>query len=149
MQLRWLAILLVALGTPIAINARAEEPIQVFKTATCSCCSAWIEHMKVNGFKVESMNIQSRTLTLKKRSVGLKPEHYSCHTAEIGGYVIEGHVPADDVKRLLSERPDAIGLVVPGMPIGSPGMEAGADREQYNVLLIRKDGRTDVYARHQ
>jgi hypothetical protein len=83
-----------------------------------------------------------------KASLGLKPAQASCHTAVIDGYVIEGHVPADDVKRLLAEKPDAIGLAVPSMPAGSPGMETGGTSEPYDVLLVRKDGTSEVWARH-
>ncbi|MBC8013706.1 MAG: CopG family transcriptional regulator [Methyloceanibacter sp.] len=83
-----------------------------------------------------------------KRQSGIGEELAACHTAKIGGYVIEGHVPAPDIKRLIAERPDALGLSVPGMPIGSPGMEQGAETEPYDVLLIKKDGTTEVFARH-
>lgn len=87
-------------------------------------------------------------LNQMKRTFGLKREQFACHTAIIDGYVIEGHVPADDVKRLVAEKPDAVGLTVPGMPIGSPGMEVGDAKEPYKVLLVKKDGTTEVWAEH-
>ena len=87
-------------------------------------------------------------LAALKRQAGISDKLASCHTAKIDGYVIEGHVPAPDIKRLVAERPDAIGLTVPGMPIGSPGMEQGAEIEPYDVLLVKKDGTTEVFARH-
>jgi hypothetical protein len=85
----------------------------------------------------------------EKREVGLKPEQSSCHTGQIAGYVVEGHVPAREIRRLLSERPDAVGLTVPDMPLGSPGMESGDDRDPYDVLLVRRDGTTEVFASYR
>ena len=87
-------------------------------------------------------------LAALKRQAGIGDKLASCHTAKIDGYVIEGHVPGSDIKRLIAERPDAIGLTVPGMPVGSPGMEQGAEFEPYDVLLIKKDGATEVFAKH-
>lgn len=83
-----------------------------------------------------------------KADAGLAPDLQSCHTAKIGGYVVEGHVPASDIQRLLAEKPDAVGLTVPGMPMGSPGMEAGGEKEPYEVLLVRRDGTTEVFSRY-
>lgn len=120
----------------------------VAKTPTCGCCQKWVEHMSRAGFSLEPRNMTSGELMRHKLKLGLSAAQASCHTAEIGGYVIEGHVPADDVKRLLAERPDAIGLSVPDMPVGSPGMEAGDAREAYEVLLIKRDGSTAVFAKH-
>ena len=91
---------------------------------------------------------RSGALAALKRQAGIGDKLASCHTAKIDGYVIEGHVPGSDIKRLVAERPDAIGLTAPGMPIGSPGMEQGAEFEPYDVLLIRKDGATEVFAKH-
>ena len=119
----------------------------VHKSPTCGCCSAWIEHMQKAGFKVESRNVDD--MTPVKTRVGVPPAKGSCHTAEVGGYFIEGHVPAEDVKRLLAERPDAKGLTVPGMPGGSPGMELPDGSVQpYAVELVARDGTTSVFARH-
>lgn len=124
------------------------EPPAVYKSPTCQCCSKWIAHMQANGYALEPKDMAQRDLTRLKASLGLKPEQASCHTATIEGYVIEGHVPAEDVNRLLAEKPDAIGLSVPGMPIGSPGMEMGDRKDPYEVLLIKRDGSTEVYAKH-
>lgn len=121
---------------------------EVWKTATCGCCIKWVEHLEANGFKVAANNVAYGMLARIKRQAGIPEEQASCHTAKIGGYVIEGHVPAGDVKRLLDEKPDAAGLAVPGMPIGSPGMEQGEEKEPYDVLLVKKDGATEVFASH-
>lgn len=121
--------------------------LRVFKSATCGCCSAWIDHMTKNGFTAKAEDVALGELARIKKSAGIGPQHSSCHTAQIGGYSIEGHVPASDVKRLLAEKPDAVGLTVPGMPIGSPGMESGDTREPYEVLLIKKDGTTEVWSK--
>ena len=119
----------------------------VHKSPTCGCCGSWIEHMQKAGFKVESRNVDD--MTPVKTRVGVPPAKGSCHTAEVGGYFIEGHVPAEDVKRLLAERPDAKGLTVPGMPGGSPGMELPDGSVQpYVVELVARDGTTSVFARH-
>lgn len=122
--------------------------VEVWKTATCGCCIKWVEHLQANGFKVAANNVAYGLLAQIKRQAGIPEEQASCHTGKIGGYVIEGHVPAADVKRLLDEKPDAVGLAVPGMPVGSPGMEQGDEKEPYEVLLVKKDGSTEVFARH-
>jgi len=116
--------------------------ITVYKSPTCGCCNKWIEHLKENGFEVKAYN---RTdMSSIKRDKGIKSQHQSCHTAMIDGYFIEGHVPANDIKQLLKEKPDAAGLTAPGMPMGSPGME-GHRKDSYSVLLIDKNGSTEVY----
>lgn len=119
--------------------------VTVYKSPTCGCCSAWADHLRQNGFTVETADVQD--LSAVKRQYGIPPALQSCHTAVVEGYVVEGHVPAADVKRLLTERPDAAGLTVPGMPIGSPGMEQGDTTEPYDVLLVH-DGETTVFASH-
>ena len=127
----------------------AEETVEVLKSASCGCCIAWGEHMREQGFAVSEKNVSLVELNTAKNEAGLREEHKSCHTAYVDGYVVEGHVPADDVRRLLTERPDAIGLAVPGMPFGSPGMgEPGPDAEPYDVLLVKRDGSTEVYSSH-
>jgi len=145
-------LLVAAVALVMAVSsARAEDDIKdidVIKSPTCSCCSLWMQHLDAAGFKTRARHMTPPDLARVKSQSGLRPELHSCHTGFIGGYVIEGHVPADDVKRLLAERPDAIGLVVPGMPMGSPGMEAGDHKEPYDVLLLKRDGSTDVFARH-
>ncbi|PKM09401.1 MAG: copper amine oxidase [Gammaproteobacteria bacterium HGW-Gammaproteobacteria-4] len=119
----------------------------VSKSPSCGCCGRWVEHMRAAGFELEVHNMDN--MSPVKERVGVPPGKGSCHTAEVAGYFIEGHVPAEDVKRLLAERPDARGLVVAGMVMGSPGMEMPGGRVQpYRVELVAKDGSTTVYARH-
>lgn len=119
----------------------------VHKTAYCGCCVVWIEHMREAGFTVEVHDHED--MGPIKQRVGVPYAKGSCHTAEIDGYFVEGHVPADDVRRLLAERPDARGLTVPGMPAGSPGMEMpDGSAQPYSVELVHHDGSTTEYARH-
>ncbi len=135
-------------GVRAALTAAAERPVMtVYKTPTCGCCTAWAERMVDAGFEVETVDLPD--LSAIKRDLGIPPGVASCHTATVGGYAIEGHVPASDVRRLLAEQPDAAGLSVPGMPIGSPGMEVpGRAPDNYDVLLVGRDGRTSVFASH-
>lgn len=119
----------------------------VFKNASCACCSAWVKHMQHAGFPVKVNNVSN--LAFVKERVGIPAAMGSCHTAEVDGYFIEGHVPAEDVQRLLAERPNAKGLTVPGMPIGSPGMEVASRKAQaYDVYLVANDGSVSVFAHH-
>lgn len=138
---------LAALCMAFAAAASAQT-IEIWKSATCGCCAAWIKHIEQNGFSAKTQDLALGQLARIKADAGLSPDLQSCHTAKVSGYFIEGHVPASDIERLLAEKPDAIGLSVPGMPIGSPGMEAGEEREAYDVLLIRRDGTTEVFSRH-
>jgi hypothetical protein len=122
--------------------------MDVWKSPTCGCCTLWIEHMQAHGFVVKVHDVGN---TAARKRLGVDARHGSCHTATVGGYVIEGHVPAADVQRLLRERPVGLGLAVPGMPIGSPGMdgpEYGGRRDAYAVLLLQKDGSTTIFNRH-
>ena len=125
----------------------ADEPkkVTVYKTPTCGCCKKWVTHLEKSGFEVETIDM--RDLGMIKSMSGVEPKLASCHTAQVGGYVIEGHVPADDIKRLLSERPAVKGLTVPGMPHGSPGMETG-HKAPYQVLTFDAEGKTQVFAQH-
>lgn len=119
----------------------------VHKSPSCGCCGAWVEHMRSAGFEVEVRD--SDDLDPIKKSLGVPADKASCHTAQVGDYFVEGHVPADDVKRLLTEHPDARGLAVPGMPPGSPGMEVPAGSEQhYSVDLVARDGSSSPFAQH-
>jgi hypothetical protein len=118
-------------------------PIQVFKTPTCGCCAKWVDHMKAAGFAPAVQDLPN--LAVVKSNAAVPANLQSCHTALVGGYVVEGHVPADTVKRLLKEKPRVAGIAVPGMPIGSPGMEQGDRRDAYDVLAFTKDGRVTVF----
>ena len=121
-------------------------PVTVYKDADCGCCKAWVQHMKDNGFQVTAIDEPARVLDSIKTAHGITQATASCHTAEVGKYVIEGHVPADLVQKLLTEKPaDIIGLTVPGMVTGSPGMEGGTP-EHYTVLAMMRDGTTRPYA---
>jgi hypothetical protein len=144
---RMLVVLLTMLFVPPTLAA-TDGAIEVWKSATCSCCKNWMKHLEANGFDVTVNAADPSMLDRIKRQSGIGEEIASCHTAKIGGYVVEGHVPAPDIKRLIAEHPDALGLTVPGMPVGSPGMEQGAESEPYDVLLIKKDGTLEVFARH-
>lgn len=140
---RLLAIALLAgLAPPLA--AAAQE-IAVWRSPSCGCCHLWAKQMGAFGMRVKMT--AAADLAANKKERGVPPELASCHTALVEGYAIEGHVPAREIWRLLAERPDAIGLVVPGMPAGSPGMEFGA-AETYQVLLFKKDGSTEIFARY-
>jgi len=130
----------------LSTAALAEDPtISVYKSPTCTCCGKWIAHLEKEGFKVDP--IDTTNLGVVKSMAGISADQASCHTARIGNYVIEGHVPAEDIKRLLAERPDARGLTVPGMPLTAPGMDLPGP-QHYQVLLIGKDGSTSVFAEH-
>src|SRR5581483_11268953 len=105
------------------VFAATDAVIEVWKSPTCSCCGNWVGHLEANGFTVNVNAVEPSVLAAIKRQAGISEPLASCHTAKIEGYVIEGHVPASDIERLVSEHPDAAGLTVPGMPLGSPGME--------------------------
>lgn len=123
--------------------------IEVWKSVTCQCCGKWVTYLEESGFAVKTNAADTAALDAIKRDAGIAEKLYACHTAKIDGYVVEGHVPASDIKRLVAERPDAIGLTVPGMPVGSPGMEQRDGKtEPYDVLLIKKDGNTEIFASH-
>jgi hypothetical protein len=117
----------------------------VVKDPNCGCCAAWIDILEAEGFVAEVELLDFDALQAHKVSSGIPAGMVSCHTAHVDGYVIEGHVPPTDIRRLLAERPDAIGLSVPGMPYGSPGMGPESQRETYSVQLIRRDGSAEVF----
>lgn len=125
--------------------ARASLPlVEVYKNPDCGCCGAWVDHLKAAGFPVK-VHETPDTGPVRKRH-GIPDAFGSCHTGVVGGYALEGHVPAADVKRLLATKPAAAGLSVPGMPVGSPGMEVGSRKDPFQVLLIDKAGRSSVFA---
>lgn len=140
---------LAMMVAPIALLACAEgaaaATLFVTKSAWCGCCKAWVEHMRKAGFEVKVNEVEDVTPTARR--LGVPDRLRSCHTTEAGGYVIEGHVPAADVKRLLAQKPKALGLAVPGMVVGSPGMEGGRP-QPYQTLLFDKSGKTKVFAAH-
>jgi hypothetical protein len=140
----------IALLCAMPAFAETSTPaIEVWKSATCQCCGKWVTHLEENGFMVKTNAADTTTLDKIKRAAGIGEKLDACHTGKIDGYMIEGHVPASDIKRLVAERPDAIGLTVPGMPVGSPGMEQPDGKtEPYDVLLIKKDGSTEIFASH-
>jgi len=150
MMLRTLTIAAVAaLATSIASAQDTADRITVMKSESCGCCNAWIDHLEASGFEVEAKNLSSGALNKFKTDRGIAPRHKSCHTGIIDGYVIEGHVPASDIKKLLSQKPEALGLSVPRMPIGSPGMEMGDERDAYEVLLMGDDGEAEVFSSYE
>lgn len=135
-------------GTAQATTKSVEQAlpvVEVYKSAQCGCCKAWAEHLQKNGFTVILHDVGDVPAARKK--LGMPSQYGSCHTAKAGQYLVEGHVPVADIKRLFKERPKAIGLAVPSMPPGSPGMESEAP-VPYETLLIGKDGKASVYARH-
>ena len=146
LQRMLIVLLAMLLGSPAV--AATESAIEVWKSATCECCVNWVKHLEANGFAVKVNAADPTMLDRIKRQAGIGEKLASCHTAKIDGYVVEGHVPAADIKRLIAERPDALGLTVPGMPVGSPGMEQGDETEPYDTLLIKKDGNAEIFARH-
>lgn len=136
-----------AITTASDPSGSALPVVDVYKTPSCGCCSKWVDHLREEGFEVRTTDM--RDLTDFKASHGVPRQLESCHTALVAGYVLEGHVPGADVQRLLEERPAIAGLAVPGMPIGSPGMELpGSNAQPYDVIAFRNDGSTHVFATH-
>jgi hypothetical protein len=135
------ALLGGALGIPLLASAAAPV-IEVYKSASCGCCTEWVKHLKANGLMVNTHNVANPSEYRQK--AGIPNELGSCHTGMVQGYAIEGHVLASEIKRLLGEKPKAKGLAVPAMPLGSPGME-GPRKDPYDVLLVQANGRPSVY----
>lgn len=133
-------------------SAQSKPRIEVWKSPTCGCCKDWIKHLEANGFEVKTHEVSDAAKQNIRAQLGLADRFGSCHTAVASGYVVEGHVPARDIRRLLKERPRALGLAVPGMPVGSPGMdgpEYGGRKDPYAVLLVRRDGNSSVFQSYQ
>ena len=137
---------------PLASQAQTQSPgrprLEVWKTASCGCCKDWVKHVQAAGFEVKAHDVSDDAKRQKRQQLGLPEAFGSCHTAVVDGYVVEGHVPAREISRLLKERPQAVGLTVPGMPVGSPGMdgpEYGTRRDKFAVVLVQRDGRQSVY----
>jgi Cu/Ag efflux protein CusF len=142
-------ILAAGLASAMRAQAKPAQPvIQVYKSATCGCCFAWVDHLQANGFTVTAQNVPNPSDYREK--YGIPQQLGSCHTGVVDGYALEGHVPAREVKRLLAERPKARGLAVPGMPLGSPGMEVEGERsDAYDVMLVKADGTHSVYSHYE
>jgi hypothetical protein len=143
-----LSVLVVAASLTLRARPVEADPqvVHVYKSATCGCCQKWVDHVRSRGYTVTVENLTD--VAPVKRNLGVPSGVQSCHTAVVASYFIEGHVPAEDIARLLAEHPNIAGLAVPGMPIGSPGME-GPDARPYSVLAVHKDGKVDVFADHR
>lgn len=143
---RSIAAVAVAAGAPAALWARSAGPmVEVWKDPSCGCCKDWVAHLQSSGFVVR---VNDSGNTAARARLGIPQQLGSCHTALVDGYAVEGHVPAREIRRLLKERPDATGLSVPGMPVGSPGMDApayGGRTDPFDVLLVQRDGTARVY----
>jgi len=146
MKPRLQSLLFVALlfGS-VPVWAESLPTVDIYKSPTCGCCGKWIEHMKKSGFKVSIHEVSD--IPASRKSLGMPDKLGSCHTSRIGNYVVEGHVPATDIQRLLKEKPQALGLAVPSMPPGAPGMDI-PNAPPYETLLVQADGTTRVYAKH-
>lgn len=157
MRYLWMVALLVVGGGLFVVTARADAspsidaavvastPVLVYKTPTCGCCSEWVKHLEEAGFEVETRDLDN--LSAIKSELGVDPKLQSCHTAVVGDYVVEGHVPADVIARILEEQPSIAGVAVPGMPAGSPGMEMGSRVDPYEIIAFDRDGNMKVYDR--
>lgn len=126
--------------------AAAEPPMTVYKTKTCGCCGKWVEHLRANGFTVNVKEVAGTEEI--RRQFGVPEQLASCHTGVIAGYAVEGHVPAADVRRLLKEKPKGKGISVPGMPLGSPGMEQGPRKDPFSVMLFDEKGGSVVFQKY-
>lgn len=135
----------LAVLTAGAAFAESAPRVEVYKSAACGCCGAWVEHLRQNGFEVVAHDVAS--VPAERKKLGMPDRLGSCHSAKVGAYAIEGHVPAADIRRLLKEKPSALGLAVPSMPPGSPGMESPRP-VPFDTLLVSRDGATRVFAKH-
>ena len=136
---------LFALGAAVNLPASAADAVDVYKSPYCGCCEKWVEHLQQAGFAVRTHDVND--VPAARQRLGMPERLGSCHTAKVAGYVVEGHVPAADIQRLLKEKPKAIGLAVPSMPPGSPGMESPKP-VPYNTLLVQAGGETSIFAKH-
>ena len=147
---RALVLVVLALSTPVAHGQQKPTPVKphltVYKSPTCGCCGKWVEYMRANGFAATVTDMPD--VSPIKTKHGVPARLASCHTTLVGGYVIEGHVPVEDIRRLLKEKPAVVGLAAPGMPAGSPGMDV-PNSPPYDVVSFDKDGRTRVFASHK
>ena len=146
MSIRRHALMFVAATAAFISTAANAAQLTVFKSPYCGCCAKWIEHVEKHGFAVKI--VETEEMAAVKKRLGVPDSLASCHTTQAGGYFVEGHVPAADIKRLLAQKPKAAGIAVPGMPSGSPGMEMGGEAQPYAAILVRSDGTTSIFARH-
>lgn len=143
-------------STALAFAAQAQKPaaqaptrVVVYKSPTCGCCSNWVQHLRTAGFVVEAHDVTDARLSAVAAEAGVTDDLRSCHTAKVDGYTVEGHVPAADIQKMLKERPKIAGIAAPGMPMGSPGMEQGGQKDAYDVVAFTKTGTKSVYAKHR
>ena len=142
-----IALLVVGMTWIWMVKKSQATDITVYKSPSCGCCRGWVTYLEGHGFTVDVEDVKD--MDAVKKRLGVPPELSSCHTGKMGKYVVEGHVPIGDLRRLLRENPSVQGITVPGMPVGSPGMEVPGEKpERYDVLTYTKDGRTKVFARH-
>lgn len=147
------AILVALVALPVSVQANILNPhtklasgslqMTVYRSPLCSCCGGWIDYLKQQGFQIN--DIKTEEIEAIKQKYQVPDSLTSCHTALIDGYVIEGHVPADDIKRVLAQKPDVVGLTVPQMPVGTPGMEMGGRKDPFSVLAFKKNGEVQVF----
>ena len=141
-----LAVINVLAGTVVLANDDITKDIVVYKNPECGCCSKWVSYLESHGYNVTIED--TRDVYAQKKRLGVPEKLAACHTAVIDGYVVEGHVTHRDIKRLLLFRPDVTGISVPGMPIGTPGMERGDSKQPYNVMSFDKQGKVEVFVKH-
>lgn len=146
MKLSTLFVLFIGITAPAAWAGSGMPVVDVYKSPTCGCCSKWVDHLKANGFTVRSHDTDN--VAMHKARLGVPADYGSCHTAQVNGYLVEGHVPAKEIKRLLKEKPPVRGLAVPAMPMGSPGMETTGHKDSYDVFVVNRDGSTQTYANY-
>jgi len=139
-------LILIGFVSTSTFAASQKPVVDVYKSPTCGCCGKWVALLSANGFTVRSHD--TNNVVQHKYRLGVPYGYGSCHTAEVNGYLVEGHVPASDIKRMLKEKPKARGLAVAGMPTGAPGMEQGNRKDHYDVLLVKLDGNVQAYARY-
>ncbi|MCK5668758.1 MAG: DUF411 domain-containing protein [Gammaproteobacteria bacterium] len=138
-------IVLIIVGCTESESVSDFPIVQVYKSATCGCCSKWVAHLEANGFEVKATDVGD--LAMVKRGYGIPETVATCHTAIVGDYLVEGHVPAEDIVQLLKQKPAIKGIAVPGMPIGSPGMEGG-NPQAYDVVSFDANGETEIFSSH-
>ncbi|WP_114953319.1 DUF411 domain-containing protein [Sphingosinicella terrae] len=143
---RKLSLVLAPLALLACVQNATAATIEVVKSPYCGCCTHWIDYLRHEGFEVNV--VEAEDVSPTARRLGVPDDLRSCHTASIEGYAIEGHVPAADIRRLIEQRPQAAGIAVAGMPVGSPGMEQGDRRDPYQTILFHRDGRRTVFAQH-